>query len=171
MTFQAGRSFVHHLHPAVKLAWLLWGTIAVFVFHSAVLPLAAAAGALGVLWLSGVTPWRIPGLRVWATLGLAILVAQVVIVREGDPLVGPVTDAGLVAGLRAMGRLMAVILMSALFVVTTEPFSLACGLIRIGLPYRWGFALVTALRLAPVFRLEANHICPVSYTHLRAHET
>ena len=57
-----------------------------------------------------------------------------------------------------MGRLLAVILMSSLFVQTTEPFSLACGLMGIGLPYRWGFSLVTALRLAPIFRLEAHHI-------------
>jgi energy-coupling factor transport system permease protein len=29
---------------------------------------------------------------------------------------------------------------------------------NIGLPYRWGFALITALRLAPLFRLEAHHV-------------
>ena len=60
--------------------------------------------------------------------------------------------------LAALGRLLAVILMSALFVMTTESFSLACALMRVGLPYRWGFTLVTALRLAPIFRLEAHHI-------------
>jgi energy-coupling factor transport system permease protein len=57
-----------------------------------------------------------------------------------------------------LGRLLAVILTSALFVVTTEPVTLACALRRVGLPCRWGFALVTALRLAPVFRVEAHHI-------------
>lgn len=159
MNFQPGQSIVHRLHPAVKLAWLLWVTVAVFVFDSALLPLAAAACTLGLLWLSGVAPWRIPGIRVWATLGAAILIAHAAVVRDGDPIIGPLTSVGLFAGLRAMGRLLAVILMSALFVATTEPFSLACALIRMGLPYRWGFALVTALRLVPVFRLEAHHIC------------
>jgi energy-coupling factor transport system permease protein len=28
----------------------------------------------------------------------------------------------------------------------------------VGLPDRWGFALVTALRLAPIFRAEADHV-------------
>jgi energy-coupling factor transport system permease protein len=51
-----------------------------------------------------------------------------------------------------------VVLLSTLFVITTEPFSLACALMRFGLPYRWGFALVTAMRLAPVFRLEAHQV-------------
>ncbi len=149
---------VHRLHPVVKLAWLLWVTVAVFVFDSAVLPLVAVGGAVVLLWLSGVAPWRIPGLRIWVVLGLGILVTHALVVREGDPVIGPLTTLGLVNGVRAMGRLMAVILMSALFVLTTEPFSLACALMGVGLPYRWGFALVTALRLAPVFRLEAHHV-------------
>jgi len=156
--YQPDQSVLHRFHPAVKLAWLLWVTVAVFVFDSATLPLLATAGAVGLLWLCGVAPWRIPGGRIFLTLGLALLVTQAAFVRQGEPVLGPVTDAGLVAGLRAMGRLLAVILMSALFVATTEPFSLACALMGMGLPYRWGFALVTALRLAPIFRLEAHHV-------------
>lgn len=158
MKFQPGQSIVHRLHPVVKLAWLLWVTVAVFVFDSVALPLGAVGCTVVLLGLAGVAPWRIPGVRIWLTLGAAILVTHAAVVREGDPLVGPLTDAGLIAGLRAMGRLLAVIFMSALFVATTEPFSLACALMSIGLPYRWGFALVTALRLAPIFRLEAHHV-------------
>ena len=158
MRFVPGQSIVHRLHPAVKLAWLLWVTVAVFVFDSALLPLVAVGCAVCLLWRSGVAPWRIPGMRIWLIFGAAILVTHAAVVREGDPLVGPLTTLGLVNGVRAMGRLLAVILMSTLFVVTTEPFSLACALMSIGLPYRWGFTLVTALRLAPVFRLEAHHV-------------
>jgi energy-coupling factor transport system permease protein len=140
------------------LAWLLWVAVAVFVFGSASLPLAATVGAVVLLWLAGVAPWRIPGKRVWIAVGLGVLVIQVAFVRGGESVLGPVTDAGLHAGLRAAGRLLAVVLLSTLFVATTEPFSLACALMRVGLPYRWGFALVTALRLAPAFRLEAHHV-------------
>ncbi len=149
---------VHDLHPVVKLAWLLWVTVAVFVFDSLALPVIAVGAAVGLLWVSGVAPWRIPGMRLWAVLGIGILLTHALVVREGNVIVGPLTDLGLTNGVRATGRLLAVILMSALFVITTEPFSLACALMRVGLPYRWGFALVTALRLAPVFRLEAHHV-------------
>ena len=158
MPFVSGQSFVHRLHPAVKLAWLLWVTVAVFVSNSALLPPVAVGCAVCLLWWSGIAPWRIPGMRVWLILGAAILVTHAAVVREGDPLVGPLTTLGLINGVRAMSRLLAVILMSTLFVITTEPFSLACALMSIGLPYRWGFALVTALRLAPVFRVEAHHV-------------
>ncbi|MFH0981049.1 MAG: energy-coupling factor transporter transmembrane component T [Planctomycetota bacterium] len=158
MRFQPGQSLVHRLHPVVKLAWLLWVTAAVFIFDSAALPIIATAGVVGLLWLAGVAPWRIPGMRAWLMLAVAVLVTQAAFVRSGEPVVGPMTTAGLVAGLRATGRLLAVILTSTLFVITTEPFALACAMMSVGLPYRWGFALVTALRLAPIFRLEAHHV-------------
>jgi energy-coupling factor transport system permease protein len=48
--------------------------------------------------------------------------------------------------------------MSLALVQSTDPVALARGLMQAGLPYRWGFALVTALRLAPVFRAEAHHV-------------
>ena len=149
---------VHTLHPAVKLVWLLWVTVVVFVFDSPALPLIAVGCAVGLLWVAGVAPWRIPGVRVWLVLGVGILLTHALVVRQGDPVVGPFTVLGLISGVCAAGRLMAVILMSTLFVVTTEPFALACALMNVGLPYRWGFALVTALRLAPVFKLEAHHV-------------
>ena len=158
MTFLAGQSPVHRLHPVVKLAWLLWATVAVFAFGSPLLPLAVAGVAAGLLWQAGVAPWRLPGVRLWLPLGLAILATQIAVVRDGELVFGPVTSGGLIAGVRALGRLLAVILVSALFVTTTEPVMLACALMRAGLPCRWGFALVTALRLAPLFQVEAHHV-------------
>ncbi len=175
MKYQPGQSVVHRLHPVVKSLWLIWVTVAVFVFsrgtysdpatgtgwsslNIAVLPLIAVGLAVGLLWISGVAPWRIPGVRLWFTLGVVILLLHITANRAGDPIAGPITTAGLATGLRAVGRLLAVILMSALFVLTTEPVSMAYSLMRVGLPDRWGFALVTALRLAPVFRAEADHV-------------
>jgi energy-coupling factor transport system permease protein len=56
------------------------------------------------------------------------------------------------------GRFLSVVLLSYLFVLTTEPNELAYGLMRAGLPYRYGFALVTALRLVPVFEEEGQTV-------------
>lgn len=94
----------------------------------------------------------------WLTLGVVIVAIQAALVREGEPVLNAVTTGGLTAGLKVFGRLMAVVLLSALFVATTEPYALACGLMRVGLPYRWGFAFVASLRLAPVFRVEAHQV-------------
>ncbi len=158
MEFTPGQSTLHRLHPVAKVVWLMWATMAVFLFDAVALPLVAVVVAVAILWGLGVRPWRVPGLRLWLVLGLAILIAHAWAVREGDPVLGPITTGGLVAGGRSAGRVLAIILFSALFVVTTEPFSLACGLMSVGLPYRWGFALVTALRLVPIFKLEAHHV-------------
>ena len=172
MRFHPGHSVIHCLHPVVKLAWLLWLTVAVFVvvvgaprgetgavgWQIVSVPVTVVVCAVGLLWYCGVAPWRIPGLRLWLILGLAVLAAHALATPQGHRIWGPLTTEGLINGVRAMGRLMAVILMSALFVTTTEPFTLAAALMRVGLPYRWGFTLVTALRLAPVFRLEAHHV-------------
>ena len=155
---ERGQSVVHRLHPVTKLGVLLWVTVVVFWVEAVAVPLVAAGAAVAVLWVARVGPGRIPGLRLWVGLGLAVLVLQVAFVREGETVWGPVTTGGLVAGGRALGRLLAVILMSAAFVATTEPTALAGGLMRVGLPDRWGFALVAALRLAPTFQVQARHV-------------
>jgi len=158
MTYQAGHSMTHRLHPLVKLAWLLWATLVVFLFQTPLLPLTAVVCAVLLLWNSGIAPWRIAGTRAWLIVGAVIFVTHALAVRDGATILGPVTDTGIAAGARAAGRLLAVLLTSTLFVTTTEPVSLAYALVRAGLPYRWGFALVAALRLAPIFRVEAHHV-------------
>ena len=171
MKYRSGQSLLHRLHPVVKLGWLLSVTVAVFVLDSVAGPVMTAGCAVGLLWLSGWPPWRIPGVRVWLPMSAAIFVIQIAFVREGDPLVGAVTSGGVAAGLRAVGRLLTVVLMSALFVTTTEPVSLAYALMNAGLPYRWGFALMTALRLAPAFQVEARHIHRAQLVRGVAYET
>ncbi|MGD2111108.1 MAG: energy-coupling factor transporter transmembrane component T [Phycisphaerae bacterium] len=152
------RSCVHSIHPVVKLAWLLWLAVFVFVNSSPVLPVAVAAAAVCVLWIAGTVPWRLPGIRLYLTIGVTIAVIHILVSDEGERIIGPLTTVGLSNAVRVAGRLLAIILLSTLFVMTTEPVALASGLMQLGFPYRWGFTLVTALRLAPVFRLEAHHV-------------
>ena len=47
---------------------------------------------------------------------------------------------------------------SFVFVAATDPNRLAYALMEIGLPYRFGFALITALRFIPVFQLELQQV-------------
>ncbi|HUV74077.1 MAG TPA: energy-coupling factor transporter transmembrane component T, partial [Anaerolineae bacterium] len=46
----------------------------------------------------------------------------------------------------------------------TDPSSLAYALMQIGLPYRYGFVLITALRLAPIFEVESNTVYQAQLT-------
>jgi energy-coupling factor transport system permease protein len=55
-------------------------------------------------------------------------------------------------------RFLNIVLASHLFVSTTGAENLAYALMQAGLPYRYGFALLTTMRFVPYFRLEANTV-------------
>jgi energy-coupling factor transport system permease protein len=103
---------------------------------------------------------RVRGTRLFASTALLLGLLQVLFIREGAVLVeiGPlvITAGGVEAAFYVAGRFLSVVLLSYLFVLTTEPNDLAYGLMRAGLPYRYGFALITALRLVPIFEQEGQ---------------
>lgn len=162
ITYQPGVSFLHRLHPLVKLAWLAGGTAALFITPHPVgvlvmLILIAVAFPLNRLALH-----KVRGLRFFAFTALALFLVQIFFVNAEAPLlqVGPlrVTGAGIAKGVYVAGRLLSVVLLSYLFVLTTEPNDLGYALMRAGLPYRYGFMLITALRLVPLFEQEAQTV-------------
>jgi energy-coupling factor transport system permease protein len=160
IAYHAGDSFLHRLHPLTKAAWLLFGTVFVFAVRSP----WAVVGAVAVLLLSfpvaGVRLVQVRGTRLFISTALLLGLLQVLFVREGTVLLelGPlaVTTGGVQAGVYVAGRFLSVVLLSYLFVLTTEPNDLAYALMRAGLPYRYGFALITALRLVPTFEQEGQ---------------
>ena len=162
IAYHPGNSFLHRLHPLTKAAWLIFGTVLVFVVHSP----WAAAGAVALLLLgfpiAGVQLGRVRGARLFISTALLLGLLQVLFVRQGVTLVeiGPlvVTAGGVQAGVYVAGRFLSVVLLSYLFVLTTEPNDLAYALMAAGLPYRYGFALITALRLVPTFEQEGQTV-------------
>jgi energy-coupling factor transport system permease protein len=160
ITYQPGDSLLHRLHPLVKAAWLVMGTVLVFVVQSPWLVLAAVALLLVGFRLAGARLGQVRGTRLFVSTALLLGLLQVLFVQEGRTLlqVGPLslTTGGLAAAAYVGGRFLAVILLSYLFVLTTEPNDLAYTLMRAGLPYRYGFALITALRLVPTFEQEGQ---------------
>ena len=103
--------------------------------------------------------------------GIVIFLIQVLFNSQGDVLFTliptsspifpgaiPITTTGIVSGLSMMLRFLGIVLASLLFVAVTDPNQLAFSLMHLGLPYRYGFMLVTALRFLPIFELEANTV-------------
>jgi len=160
ITYQPGDSLLHRLHPLVKAAWLVLGTVLVFVVRSPWPVWGAVALLLAGFRLAGARLGQVRGTRLFLTTALLLGLLQVLFVRDGRVLieVGPlaITTGGLEAAAYVSGRFLAVILLSYLFVLTTEPNDLAYALMRAGLPYRYGFALITALRLVPTFEQEGQ---------------
>ncbi|MFL7807136.1 MAG: energy-coupling factor transporter transmembrane protein EcfT, partial [Anaerolineae bacterium] len=160
VAYYPGDSFLHLLHPLTKGAWLVLGTVLVFVVRSP----WAVSGAVALLLVgfpvAGVRLGRVRGTRLFVSTALLLGLLQVLFVRDGETLIqaGPltITTGGVEQGVYVAGRFLSVILLSYLFVLTTEPNDLAYALMRAGLPYRYGFALITALRLVPTFEQEGQ---------------
>ncbi|MGC9521535.1 MAG: energy-coupling factor transporter transmembrane component T family protein [Anaerolineae bacterium] len=163
MTYQVGDSFVHQLHPLVKGAWLLALTVLVFAISLLSVVLSIVGFAVAMLLVARVSlKQNRHALALVVVTALTFGAFQVVFRDQGVFLaaVGPITitDGGLRAGVYVAGRFLAVVLLSYLFVLTTDPNTLAYALMRAGLPYRFGFAAVTALRLVPIFEVEARTV-------------
>ena len=160
ITYLPGRSLLHRLHPLVKGAWLIGGTILLFALRSPWWVLGITVALLAAFPLSRLPLLRLRGLRPLVGTALVLGILQALLLREGALLLqlGPLalTRTGIETGLYVAGRFVSVVLLSYLYVLTTEPNELAYALMRTGLPYRLGFALITALRLVPMFERDAR---------------
>lgn len=160
ITYRPGSSALHRLHPLVKAGWLVSLTALVFAAAVPGVVLGVLCG-LGLVWWR-ISPGRVRGVRLAIGMAVFLMVLQV-LARDGGAVwlrFGPlrVTDVGVRAGIAVGGRFLAVVLLSYLFVLTTDPNDLAYALMQAGVPYRFGFALVTALRLVPVFEQEGETV-------------
>jgi len=159
LTYQAGGTLLHRVHPVLKLMLLISLTALVFVSRNLFFQGSLLLVLIVSFNLLGIQPWKLRGGKALGVTALAIALLQIVFINAGQVLLGlgplMVTTSGLERGLYLGSRFLVVVLSSYLFVLTTSPNDLAYALMQIGLPYRLGFTLVTALRLIPIFEKEA----------------
>ena len=167
LTYVPGERSLYKLHPMSKLLLLLCFSITVFSFEDhwtqffllGLLLVGYSTTGLGLGFF-----WR--KLRTILIFGGIIFAVQALFVRGGHPVfsytLGKVTITlwswGMARGLAIAFRFLNIIGSSYLFVATTDPNDLAYALMQAGLPYRWGFMLITALRFIPVFQWELARI-------------
>lgn len=147
---------IERLNPLVKLIYLAAGTVLVLVCDRAAVAVGLVVVTIAGLWLNRIPPWRIPGKWLQIAIATSLIAVHALMLRQGRPVLGAITYEGLEAGCLAAGRIVAVLLMGTLFVTSTDPTELGQSLIAAGLPYRWAFALIAAIRMVPLFKNEAN---------------
>jgi len=160
--YRAGTRGMHRAGPLGGLA-VLCGFLVVALAANG---LAVKAAALVcVFCLALVSNERlgafVRSLRFVLTFAIVLFVAQALSIREGRTLFRlgvSVTDAGLLAGAQMALRFFLIVASSFLFVLSTDPDRLAHAIIRIGIPYRYGFVLILALRFVPFFRDELRTV-------------
>ncbi|MFU8826286.1 MAG: energy-coupling factor transporter transmembrane component T family protein [Brevefilum sp.] len=164
LSYQPGTSMVHRLYPLTKFAWLLVGTLSLFAIQDGRLVLVTALLFAAALFWTNPAIWHMRGFRLVIMTGAALFLLYVLFEKSGLVLFDPgidflrLTTGGLQLGMRFSGRFLAIVFMSYVFILTTDPSDLAYALMKVGLPYRFGFMLVTALRLAPVMEDEGQTI-------------
>ena len=153
----SGERGLHKVSPLVNLALLLVLVSTVLASPGVVAKVATFGLILCLLPVSGepVTGF-LRSLRFVVVFAGLLLLVQAVTIRTGDPLWprGWVTDQGLLQGLGMAMRFLVVLSASYLFVTVTDPDRLAQSLISIGIPYRYGYLLILALRFVPFFQRE-----------------
>jgi energy-coupling factor transport system permease protein len=153
---------LHRAGPLASLFLLIALVAAIFtcpgVIAGSVVLVAVAVLAVA----SGERPSRLVyGLRFVLLFAFILFVTQALTVRDGHVLLAApirVTVDGLLAGTGMAVRFLVILSASALFVRTTDPGRLSNALIRVGVPYRYGYLLVLALRFVPFFQEELRAV-------------
>jgi energy-coupling factor transport system permease protein len=153
-----GTTGLHRVTPWANLLLLL-------SFVTAVLASPGVLVKLGVLvtvllltaWSGEPVGTFLRNIRFVIVFAAVLFLAQAFSIHGGKVLfsVGlPITDRGLYAGAEMALRFLVVLSSSFLFVLVTDPDRLADAFVRMGIPYRYGFVLMLALRFVPFFQDE-----------------
>jgi len=148
-------SFVHRLHPTVKvfaLFIMFWSVY--WVDHPiALLPLGVVMALLVRVTGSWPNFYRLRWLFILIIFTTTL--AWMVFYRQGPPLINlPLihfSRASLVFGVGRGLKLAELLATSVLFLSTTKVEEFTAGLSRMGVPYRVGFSITLAFRLVPLF--------------------
>lgn len=164
LAFVPGKTLIHRLYPITKLFWLLLASVLLFVLTNGYLLIGTGVIFLLILLVVHPPIWKVRGFRFVLSTGFMLFLLYLLFVKDGQTLMnlGPeflkITSGGIRAGFLYCGRFYAIVFMSYIFILTTDPSQLAYALMRLGLPYRYGFMLVTTLRLAPILEEEGRTI-------------
>ena len=158
---RSGRG-LHRAGPLSNLLLLMALVAAVFTCPGLIAGSLVLATVVVLAAVSGERPTGLVfGFRFVLLFALVLFLSQALSVRDGPTLlVAPIriTVGGLLAGAGMALRFVVILSASGLFVRTTDPDRLAGGLTRMGVPYRYGYLLVLALRFVPFFQEELDAV-------------
>lgn len=152
-----GNSWLHRLDPRVKLAFVVTGTLLAFLYPFAWMQIALIATCFLLLLSARVPARRI--LRLWRNMSIVMLLVFVLssLFAGGDsPILfslGPldIRVAGVEQGALLALRLLALAMVFAVWLYTTDQTDMVRGFVALRMPYEWGLTLALAFRYLPTF--------------------
>ncbi|MBP1992175.1 energy-coupling factor transporter transmembrane component T family protein [Paenibacillus eucommiae] len=165
--WQKHDAFLQRINPTLKLASLLLVIFGMVLVFDPWTPLIIAVSTVCALKLLGGIPWKTIGLLILPFSFFALSFVWMSVLFPGergqDVLfhLGPVPVAmeNVITGTALGLRSLVFGLWSLLFVLTTEPTKLMLGLVQhCKLPPRFGYGIMAAYRMLPLFRQDLNQI-------------
>jgi len=157
------QSPLHSLNPLSKLWAVAAYSVSLFLIDTLAFQALGLAAIVAADCAIGSTKLRL-FLFSRFLLGLAgsIFIMQVLFTSSGHLwLTVPlhwfriaVTDLGVLKGILMALRFLNVILLGSVFVATTDPVALVYSMMKAGVPYRYGFMVLTMMRFIPLFESE-----------------
>jgi len=152
-----GDSWLHRLDPRVKLAFVVVATLLAFLWPYVWMQIAVILICLLLLWSAAVPGRRIA--RLWRNMGIVLVLVFVLsaLFAGGDsPVVftlGPlqIRVAGIQQGVLLASRLMALAMVFAVWLYTTDQTDMVRGFVALRVPYEWGLTLALSFRYLPTF--------------------
>lgn len=148
-----GRRPKHSLNPVAATCALIDACVLAVSFSSPICAGVFVALLLVLHWVRGF-PQRAARRRLVRLLVFACMLSavQVLLVRDK-----PVT-LRLANGALMSFRFLSIVLASNLFVTSVEAEDLAYALMQMGMAYRYGYALIAALRFVPYFQEQVSTV-------------
>lgn len=165
--YQYENSIIHNLNPIVKTAWVIIMSLSAFILQGY---LEEAFLLLFVLLIGFISrfPFFITGsIRTLFFTVLFLAMIQLMFSKQGEIIVDfyliTIYRSGFENAVYIGARFAVIVLISFIFIFTTDTNELFYSLMKIGLPYRFGFAVITSMRLIPVF---GNKVDQIYYAQL-----
>jgi energy-coupling factor transport system permease protein len=162
LQYYSKENFLHRTNPMAKLTALASLSAILFISNSIWIHIGVFFLAIALFILLPFSFFHFQGAKVLIITSVFIGLLQVIFVNEGEILVNlyliEITKSGLIHSISASSRFMSVILLSYLFVLSTDPGEFVVSLVNLGLPYRFGYTLITALRMIPLVKTEVEKI-------------
>lgn len=142
-------TFVHRLDPRTKMLLLVGAFVLSFLFVNPLYQLAVLAV---VLAFGALAKSLINLKRIWFILvmvGVMTVILWSIFASGETPLFVFVELEAVLYGIGIALRIGITIIAGMIFLSTTRNEEIATGLVKIGIPYRFAFAVSTAIRLVP----------------------
>jgi energy-coupling factor transport system permease protein len=163
LAYVDNNSIIHRVDSLSKLAWVVVVIIVTFQLSTT----ESRAIMLATLLIVTILFARIPLISILRAspliFGIALLLGLFhTLITPGTPIFafGPFTGTqeGLIKGSGYFFRLAIMVLASFMLIWTTNIRDLMVGLVRLGIPYRYAFAIFMALRFLPIIQQEVDAV-------------